>query len=177
MRRAITHGRLLGQTKPFLSEMVFAVHDLMQDAYPELKESADRVSKAVLAEEKRFSSTMELGLAKLEEDIAPLIAAREEARASRKAQEPVPLEKRKWSDVDLALSPVYDGRKAFKLYDTYGLPRDFIEDACRDQAITLDESGFEIAMAGQRERARASWRGAVKQTANPAYQNLPTSDL
>src|SRR5438477_6307718 len=36
IRRAITHGRLLGQTKPFLHEMVFAVRDLMQDAYPEL---------------------------------------------------------------------------------------------------------------------------------------------
>ena len=51
IRRAITHGRLLGQNKPFLYEMVFAVRDLMQDAYPELKETADRVSKAVLAEE------------------------------------------------------------------------------------------------------------------------------
>src|SRR5438128_6427108 len=50
IRRAITHGRLLGQNKPFLSQMVFAVRDLMQDAYPELKETADRVSKAILAE-------------------------------------------------------------------------------------------------------------------------------
>src|SRR3989475_8375460 len=54
IRRAITHGRLLGQTKPFLHEMVFSVRDLMQDAYPELKETVDRVSKAVLAEETRF---------------------------------------------------------------------------------------------------------------------------
>ncbi len=51
IRRAITHGRLLGQTKPFLHQMVFAVRDLMQDAYPELKEASDRVSKVVLAEE------------------------------------------------------------------------------------------------------------------------------
>src|ERR1035437_9626946 len=55
IRRAITHGRLLGQTKPFLYEMVFAVRDLMKDAYPELNETADRVSKAVLAEETRFA--------------------------------------------------------------------------------------------------------------------------
>ena len=46
IRRAITHGRLLGQTKPFLNEMVFAVRDLMQDAYPELKETAERVAKS-----------------------------------------------------------------------------------------------------------------------------------
>jgi len=50
MRRAITHGRLLGQTKPFLYQMVFSVRDLMQDAYPELHDTVDRVSKAVLAE-------------------------------------------------------------------------------------------------------------------------------
>ena len=66
IRRAITHGRLLGQTKPFLYQMVFAVRDLMQDAYPELNETADRVSKAVQVEETRFAHTMEIGLEKLE---------------------------------------------------------------------------------------------------------------
>src|SRR5437879_5494351 len=55
VRSAITHGRLLGQTKPFLHQMVFAVLDVMQDAYPELKETADRVSRDVLAEETRFA--------------------------------------------------------------------------------------------------------------------------
>src|SRR5713226_3520219 len=67
IRRAITHGRLLGQTKPFLYEMVFAVRDLLQDAYPELKDSADRVSKAVQVEETRFAHTLDVGLGKLEE--------------------------------------------------------------------------------------------------------------
>src|SRR5512142_2036809 len=62
MRRAITHGRLLGQTKPFLFEMVFAVRDLMQDAYPELKESAERISKVIHAEETRFAHTLDQGL-------------------------------------------------------------------------------------------------------------------
>src|ERR1700691_2870035 len=66
IRRAITHGRLVGQTKPFLHEMVFAVRDIMQDAYPELKDSAERVSKVVLVEEARFSRTLDIGLEKLE---------------------------------------------------------------------------------------------------------------
>ncbi len=61
IRRAITHGRLLGQTKPFLHEMVFAVRDLMQDAYPELKETADRVAKFT-GEETRFAHTLDLAL-------------------------------------------------------------------------------------------------------------------
>ncbi len=55
LRRGIRHGRLLGQEKPFMHEMVFAVRDEMQVAYPELKESAERVSKVVLAEEEQFA--------------------------------------------------------------------------------------------------------------------------
>jgi alanyl-tRNA synthetase len=154
IRRAITHGRLLGQTEPFLSQMVFAVRDLMKDAYPELKETADRVSKAVLAEEIRFAHTLDLGLKKLEDDLQPLVAG------SRK---------------DPSVKAVYAGEKAFKLYDTFGMPLDFMQDAARDQGIEFDQAGFDRAMTELRERARASWKGAAKQTANPAYQKLPTS--
>ena len=68
-------------------------------------------------------------------------------------------------------------REAFKLYDTFGLPIDFIQDAARDAGITFDQAGFDSAMDEQRARARASWKGAAKQTANPAYQQLPKSDF
>ncbi len=67
------------------------------------------------------------------------------------------------------------GREAFKLYDTYGVPKDFIEDACRDLGVSLDVEEFDRAMSEQRDRARASWKGAAKQTANPSYQQLPKS--
>jgi len=143
IRRAITHGRLLGQTKPFLYEMVFAVRDLMQDAYPELIETSPQVSKVVLSEEQRFSHTLDLGLQRLEETIRN--------------------------------SSSLSGEDAFKLYDTFGMPLDFMQDAARDQGIHFDQAGFDRAMAEQRERARASWKGAAKQTANPAYQQLPKS--
>src|SRR6201997_547677 len=76
IRRGITHGRLLGQNKPFLHQMVFAVRDLMQDAYPELKETSERVSKAVLAEETRFAHSLVLGLAQFERFIRqPIVDA------------------------------------------------------------------------------------------------------
>src|SRR5262249_38678014 len=68
-----------------------------------------------------------------------------------------------------------DGAEAFKLYDTFGLPLDFIHDSIRDAGLELDRAGFDRAMTEQRERARASWKGAAKQTANPAYQQLPKS--
>jgi alanyl-tRNA synthetase len=66
----------------------------------------------------------------------------------------------------------YPGENAFKLYDTYGLPRDFIEDVTRDSGLKVDWSGFDRAMAEQRERAKASWKGAPKEVASPAYAKL-----
>jgi alanyl-tRNA synthetase len=69
------------------------------------------------------------------------------------------------------------GEDAFKLYDTFGMPLDFMQDAARDQGITFDRAGFDHAMEEQKSRARASWKGAAKQTANPAYQQLPKSEF
>jgi alanyl-tRNA synthetase len=69
------------------------------------------------------------------------------------------------------------GADAFKLYDTYGLPSDFMEDAVRDAGLVLDWRDFDRAMEEQKSRARASWKGAAKQTVNPAYQQLPKSDF
>ncbi|MGD0921229.1 MAG: alanine--tRNA ligase-related protein [Terriglobia bacterium] len=68
--------------------------------------------------------------------------------------------------------PLLRGEDAFELYDTFGLPLDFTEDVSRDRGIGVDRDGFEMAMAHQRERARASWRGAAKQTPNRVYQSL-----
>ena len=68
--------------------------------------------------------------------------------------------------------PRLDGEVVFKIYDTYGLPRDFIEDAARDARVAVDWDGFDRAMHEQRARARASWRGGVKEAANPAYAKL-----
>jgi alanyl-tRNA synthetase len=64
------------------------------------------------------------------------------------------------------------GEHAFMLYDTYGLPRDFIEDAVRDAGIATDWHGFDEAMQKQRTTARASWKGAHKEAANPAFAKI-----
>jgi alanyl-tRNA synthetase len=76
-------------------------------------------------------------------------------------------------DEDLEKSAgTYEGAKAFKLYDTYGLPLDFITDAVRDLKLNFDEAGFQHAMQEQRTRARASWKGGHKDVANPAYTKI-----
>jgi len=152
MRRAIRHGRLLGATKPFLSETVQAVRDLMGAAYPELLDkSAARVPEIVLAEEKRFGQTLDIGLKKLDELIV-------QAQQGAGKQAPA--------------AGVLSGEKAFVLYDTYGLPQDFIEDAARDAGLQFKSVEFDRAMQEQRTRARASWKGGAKESANPAYAKL-----
>ncbi len=157
MRRAIRHGRLLGQDKPFLYEMVYAVRDQMKDAYPELVDSAERVATVVKGEETRFAHTLTLGLKRLEEDFEPLL---DEKR--RRPEESI----------------VYPGDQAFKLYDTFGLPLDFMIDAARDQGLQFDQAGFDEALEGQRQRAAASWKGgAGKATASPAYRELRPTEF
>ncbi len=204
IRRAITHGRLLGQTKPFLNEMIFSVCDLMQDAYPELNETADRASKATIAEEMRFAHTLDLGLRRLDYELALAVgreldkaephfrATRGVSRQEHDAEaalrqalktgsgssltEAVDWGVRllaEWANTRVSLP----GEEAFRLYDTFGMPLDFMQDAARDQGIAFDQAGFDRAMEEQKSRARSSWKGAAKQTANPAYQQLPKSEF
>ncbi len=147
LRRGIRHGRLLGpnteQAKPFLFEMVYAVRDLMQGAYPELADSAPRVAKVVEAEEKQFDRVLKIGLTRLNEE----------------------------------LQGAFTGDKAFHLYETFGLPLDFMVDAARDAGVAFDEAGFEAAKESEQARARASWKGGSQKSASPAFRELPKTDF
>ncbi len=225
IRRAITHGRKLGQTKPFLHQMVFAVQGLMLDAYPELNESSDRSARVIKAEERQFIRVLEIGNQRLasELDNAIYLAALRQfsdehaiglteeemwRRAGSYADTLVELQSQVTdSDFEWQLAansicrstsqpPTHDevlefiqmilgrriqakllGNIAFRLYETYGLPLDFMMDAARDLGVGFDLEGFEQARTEEQVRARASWKGAAKQTANPAYQQLPKSEF
>jgi alanyl-tRNA synthetase len=172
MRRAIMHGRLLGATDPFLYEMVNAVRKILVRAYPEISETiAPQIPDIVLAEETRFSRTLDIGLKKLEATLAkaklpPMGWNIDHGAEGRAAREP-------HFQRDTGPTLVLPGTEAFKLYDTYGLPPDFIQDALRDRGFpTFDQIGFDAAMQEQRTRARASWKGGSKEAANPAYAKL-----
>jgi alanyl-tRNA synthetase len=171
LRRGIRHGRLLRQEQPFLYQMVFAVRDEMKDAYPELKDSAERVARVIEAEEKQFDRVLKIGSSKLDAEIE---RAREEATINSPSrssvlEEPTPEE--------LIESPperpVFSGESAFHLYETFGLPLDFMVDAARDAGVQFDEPGFEVARAEEQARARASWKGGAQKTASPAFRDLP----
>jgi alanyl-tRNA synthetase len=180
MRRAIHHGRLLGQDEPFLHQLVSAVVDLMKGAYPELLDTYQRVVTIVKNEETRFSRTLDQGLGQFEDDEYNLrmsieqpgpgdVLTRDEKMRKLERDHLVQLRSEQ-NKRGVALE--YPAALAFRLYDTYGLPRDFIEDITRDAGLSVDWSGFDKAMEEQRTRARASWKGVHKEAANPAYAKL-----
>jgi alanyl-tRNA synthetase len=187
MRRAMRHAWLLGQKRPVvLTEMVIEVERMMRDVYPELV-ATGQVVRVVAEEERRFHHTMEVGLDRLEGDLGEIqyLSRQFDEGAERLRDELT--ESGKSDRTQRALATLkeqpdpgrapgtYSGQKAFQLYDTFGLPLDFIQDATRDAGLEFDQHGFDHAMEEQRSRARASWKGGAKQTANPVYQQLPKS--
>jgi alanyl-tRNA synthetase len=179
MRRAIRHGRRLGTETPFLNQMVYAVRDLMWIAYPELAINADRVARVVLAEEEQFARTVSIGLKKLEDAIEE---ARDKygkafgivAAADRGITEGYTDAEIEEARETASRALIFPGAEAFHLYETYGLPLDFIEDACRDaEDVEFDLTGFEEARAEEQARARASWKGGSQKSASPAFRDLP----
>ena len=127
MRRAMRHGRKLELHKPFLYALVDVVVREMGEAYPELRSGRDTIVQVIESEEVRFDAVLTAGLPRLEDVL----------ERAAKGSRAVP------------------GDEAFKLYDTYGLPRDFIEDLASHQGLRFDAEGFEAAMEGQRVKARA----------------------
>jgi alanyl-tRNA synthetase len=127
MRRAMRHGRKLGMHEPFLYKLVDVLEREMSGAYPELGRGQDTIKQVIKAEEERFDAVLTGGLPRLEEVL-------ERAAKGNK---------------------IVPGDEAFKLYDSYGLPRDFIEDLAGNQGLKFDAEGFDAAMEGQREKARA----------------------
>ena len=190
MRRAIRHGRLLGQEEPFLFDMVYAVRDLMKGAYPELVDSSLRVAKIIAAEEKQFARVLEVGARELERE---LTRARDWHGGAEKVIEGDKLEKLSeggFPNIEVEKDPLISaaeteisgtvrlsGTVAFHLYETFGLPLDFMVDAARDAGVAFDHDGFERARAEEQARARASWKGGSQKSASPAFRDLARTDF
>src|SRR5260370_11657102 len=140
--------------------MAATVCDLFGGAYPELLKDVRSMSNVLTIEEDRFLKTTGIGLRKLDETLVRRVLdkkAKDEMAATGSVR---------------SSTPRLSGRDAFYLYDTFGLPRDFIDDATRHRNVIVDWPGFEEAMEEQRKRARASWKGGAKEAANPAYAKL-----
>jgi alanyl-tRNA synthetase len=152
MRRAMRHGKKLGFSQPVLHDVVDVVVAEMGDAYPELRQNRDSIVRVVRSEEERFDAVLTAGLPRLEEALDRAAAA----------GTPVP------------------GDEAFRLYDSLGVPLDFMEDLAGQRQITIDREGFDRAMEGQREKARAgsAFKGpdrALSWTMTPELEQSLTS--
>jgi alanyl-tRNA synthetase len=124
IRRAVRHGNKLGASGVFFYRLVAALETLMGEAYPELTANRELIEKVLKTEEEQFSRTLERGMSILNNALSELT------------------------------SDVVPGELVFKLYDTYGFPADLTNDVAREKDLSIDEEGFQAAMAAQRKRAQ-----------------------
>ncbi len=195
MRRALYHGQTLGLNEPFLFKMAGHVVQMMKEPYPELVEHEHHIAKAIKIEEEKYANTARIGLDRLNESRVvvnlPGVTAGSQVRD-------LPFEKwRIWlSEHQTDVERLFDtlsgplqlvlttesrlsapkakgrwipGEELFRLHDTFGLRPDFVEDIVRNYDLTIDRAGYESEMQKQRERARASWKGADKKITSPAW--------
>jgi len=156
------------------------VRDLMEGAYPELKDSAERVAKVVEAEEKQFDRVLKIGANELQKCINEELEKYRERLLGNKRPEGFTNAQYEFFNENLtrvegdpSKRVMIPGDKAFHLYETFGLPLDFMVDAARDANIGFNMDGFEKARAEEQARARASWKGGSQKTASPAFRDLP----
>ena len=131
MRRAMRHAHILGSRDPLMHRLVPTLVASMGQAFPELGRAEALISETFRSEEERFRQTLDRGLRLLEEETAKLGDGQTLA-----------------------------GEVAFRLYDTFGFPLDLTEDILRGQGRSVDNAGFDNAMARQREAARKAWAGS-----------------
>jgi len=141
IRRAIRHGYKLGMEEPFFYRLVGPLESQMGEAYPELSAQREHVERVLLQEEERFAETLSQGMRILETAID-----------------------------GLSKGGIIPGETVFKLYDTYGFPKDLTADFARERNLGIDEAGFEVHMAAQRKRARDQNLFGVYGTAAPSLE-------
>lgn len=127
LRRAIRFAKEIGIEKPFMYELIGTVGDIMKDHYPEVLQRQDFIKNIVKTEEERFHETLNEGL-----DILTTVMEKEKKKGNT----------------------VFPGVEVFRLYDTYGFPKELTEEYVEHQGFKVDEAGFTAEMEKQRERAR-----------------------
>ncbi len=126
IRRAIRHGYRLGIQDVFFYKLVAPLVEEMGEAFSELRQGQSQAERVLKKEEERFAETLGQGMKILEACVAKMHGS------------------------------VIPGEIVFQLYDTYGFPVDLTADFARENNLTVDHAGFEIAMSAQRDRARSA---------------------
>jgi alanyl-tRNA synthetase len=143
MRRAMRHAHLLGASEPLMYRLVPALVAEMGAAYPELLRAQPLIEATLQQEETRFRQTLVNGLKLLDEATA-----------------------------GLPEGGTLAGETAFKLYDTYGFPLDLTEQALLEKGLQVDQRGFDAAMAEQKAKARAAWKGSGSKASEDIWFDL-----
>ncbi|MDP2728086.1 MAG: alanine--tRNA ligase, partial [Dehalococcoidia bacterium] len=148
LRRAVRYGKKL-DIQParggFLAQVSQAVIQKMAPIYPELAKNRDFILKVISLEETRFEQTLTAGLNVLEKTIEASLAA---------GQRVIP------------------GEAAFRLYDTYGFPRELTEELAAEHGLGVDEEGFRREMEKQREQARGASKFQARDRDAEVYKSL-----
>ncbi len=183
MRRALYHGQTLGLDEPFLFKMGGHVVQMMKDAYPELVEHEHHIAKAIKIEEEKYAHTVKVGLERLDKAFVMFDDGRvttfgdwkrhhaDHAENVSQVFPPVVTVMKSWDNPPLGTKWIY-GDDLFELHDTFGLRPDFVEGLVKSYGLAVDREGYNEEMAAQRMQARASWKGAEKKTASPAYVEI-----
>ena len=148
LRRASLFGRRLGLTEPFLVKIAEEVIKEYGPAYPELVEHRDLVLHVIQAEEDRFMATLETGMGIVEDLIAKAAAQGKDS---------------------------LDGEDVFRLYDTYGFPKELTAEVARERGLSLDEAGFDAALEEQRGKARAAHGFHSAEDLSKVFADLPST--
>ncbi|MGD2127308.1 MAG: alanine--tRNA ligase [Desulfobacteraceae bacterium] len=150
IRRAIRFGQVLGIHDPFLYLVAGNVIDIMGQDYGELVTSRSLIEGIALNEEKRFADTLHYSMRVLNEIVDGI---------KEKGEDTIP------------------GTDVFKLYDTYGLSADIVQDVARDEGLKVDLAGYDQAMARQRTQSQESWKGSGEEEIPETYRRLTTKGL
>ncbi|MCP4669420.1 MAG: alanine--tRNA ligase, partial [Deltaproteobacteria bacterium] len=150
IRRAIRFGQVLGLNDSFLRPICSEVIEMMGPDYGELIRSRSFIEGVVENEEQRFSDTLHYSMKVLNEEINKLKAD---------GADTIP------------------GHMAFKLYDTYGLSLDIVEDVARDEDLKIDMAGYKNAMDKQKNQSRESWKGSGEEELPEAHRGLLAGGL
>jgi len=132
IRRAALFSRKLGIKETFLHKLIAELVQVYSERYPELKSKQDEITKIILAEEELFANTLELGLEELETILLRL---------------------------NESGSKLMEGKDSFRLYGTFGFPKEMTQELVLERGFTFDEKGFEEELEKDRNISRDSWKG------------------
>ncbi len=131
IRRAIRHGRLLGINKGLIEPVAEIVIDTLKNVVLEIDAQKKDIITTLVAEEDKFSKTIERGLREFEKV----------AQAQQDCKKEL------------------DGATTFKLYDTYGFPLEMTQELADERGLIVDIEGFNQAFKNHQEKSRTATAG------------------